>query len=512
MKAGAGISDSVARINHGFESDSEDNTLPGPPYYRIAIDSSVGLKSSDKDMEDPVTVNETVTKAAEPDSDKVEEVFLCGLAKPKFLLIVILCLADFLSLTCSSLHAPFYPRVALGKGASLVAAGFVFGLFQLTVFIACLFYGPLLARVGPKRMAMWGILAMAVSSVAFGFVDQIEGAGPFIAFSFLLRIIQANGNAAFITASFAVIAHEFPESVAKAISFMETASGMGLIVGPAVGGCLYELGGFVLPFVVTGILLVGAGVLTHFWVPSIVLPAEEDVKKEEKPRGMISLLMIPTVALAGFSILAGSSGIGYLLPTLEPHVHKNFEELSASFTGIIFIIDGAVYALFSPVWGYLCDNYGNPRIISLIGSVFIFMGFAVIGPIPFFPWNPILWVTCVGCAIFGLGLGATFVSAFVQALNDAKSHGFPDDVGTYGLVSGLWFSMMSLGCFVGSSAGGTLSEYLGFQHGSYFILFLQAFVAIWTIIFIVVYRNRKVNVDIESSPQQYIQTGEAAVA
>ncbi|CAG7719837.1 unnamed protein product, partial [Allacma fusca] len=36
---------------------------------------------------------------------------------------------------------------------------------------------------------------------------------------------------------------------------METASGMGLIVGPAVGGGLYELGGFVLPFVVTGILL-----------------------------------------------------------------------------------------------------------------------------------------------------------------------------------------------------------------------------------------------------------------
>jgi MFS family permease len=100
------------------------------------------------------------------------------------------------------------------------------------------------------------------------------------------------------------------------------------------------------------------------------------------------------------------------------------------------------------------------------------------------------------------------VSGFVQALNDAMAKGFPDDVGTYGLVSGMWFSMMSLGCFVGSSVGGALTDNYSFQHGSYFVLFLQAFVAVWTIAFIIIFRNRKVVVDVESSSECYTQKGD----
>ena len=31
-----------------------------------------------------------------------------------------------------------------------------------------------------------------------------------------------------------------------------------------------------------------------------------------------------------------------------------------------------------------------------------------------------LWVTCISCALLGLGVGAATVSAYVQALMDAK--------------------------------------------------------------------------------------------
>lgn len=37
---------------------------------------------------------------------------------------------------------------------------------------------------------------------------------PFIALSFVIRIVEATGNAAFLTASFAIIAKEFPNNVA----------------------------------------------------------------------------------------------------------------------------------------------------------------------------------------------------------------------------------------------------------------------------------------------------------
>jgi len=42
----------------------------------------------------------------------------------------------------------------------------------------------------------------------------VEGHYLFIILSFVIRIVEAMGNAAFLTASFAIIAMEFPDNVA----------------------------------------------------------------------------------------------------------------------------------------------------------------------------------------------------------------------------------------------------------------------------------------------------------
>lgn len=45
-------------------------------------------------------------------------------------------------------------------------------------------------------------------------LDKVEGHYPFITLSLIIRVIEAMGNAAFLTASFAIIAKEFPDNVA----------------------------------------------------------------------------------------------------------------------------------------------------------------------------------------------------------------------------------------------------------------------------------------------------------
>ena len=52
-----------------------------------------------------------------------------------------------------------------------------------------------------------------------------------------------------------MIAKEFPENVATMFAILETFFGIGMIVGPTVGGALYEAGGFTLPFVSLGIAM-----------------------------------------------------------------------------------------------------------------------------------------------------------------------------------------------------------------------------------------------------------------
>lgn len=56
----------------------------------------------------------------------------------------------------------------------------------------------------------------------------------FITLAFVIRIIEALGNAAFLTSSFAIIAKEFPNSVGTTFATLETFFGLGLIAGPTV--------------------------------------------------------------------------------------------------------------------------------------------------------------------------------------------------------------------------------------------------------------------------------------
>jgi hypothetical protein len=50
----------------------------------------------------------------------------------------------------------------------------------------------------------------------------VDGHCPFIVLSFLIRIVEALGNAAFLTASFAIIAKEFPDNVATTFVSIST--------------------------------------------------------------------------------------------------------------------------------------------------------------------------------------------------------------------------------------------------------------------------------------------------
>jgi len=98
-----------------------------------------------------------------------------------------------------------------------------------------------LNRIGPKLLFNGGILTTGTCAIFFGLLDKVNGHYPFIILSFVIRIVEAMGNAAFLTASFAIIAKEFPNNVATTFASLETFFGLGLIVGPTVGGALYQV-------------------------------------------------------------------------------------------------------------------------------------------------------------------------------------------------------------------------------------------------------------------------------
>ncbi|XP_032681295.1 MFS-type transporter SLC18B1-like isoform X1 [Odontomachus brunneus] len=390
----------------------------------------------------------------------------------QWLTLVVISIADFANAVCVSLQAPFYPQEAEKKGASPSEYGLVFGIFELVVFIISPLYGQHLNQIGPKILFNGGILTTATCAILFGLLDKVNGHYPFIILSFVIRIVEAMGNGAFLTASFAIIAKEFPNNVATTFASLETFFGLGLIVGPTVGGALYQVGGYTTPFVVLGSALFLAAVMTAF-----VLPVHNDrVQDAHNNGGVGKLLKIPGVLIASMSIIATSVSIGFLQATLEPHLRQF--NLSPVVLGLMFVINGGTYALAAPVWGWLCDKHSHPKVATVAGCILVMIGFSLIGPAPFIPLPTIIWITICGLVIHGLGMAAQLVASFTDALRTSVSYGFPNSIETYGLVSGLWTSTFALGAFIGPSVAGILLDNIGFRNGSMFIILLHMLVAV----------------------------------
>ncbi|OXA37035.1 MFS-type transporter SLC18B1 [Folsomia candida] len=421
------------------------------------------------------------------------------LTKRQWVTFAVFGFVEIFSAMVISLQAPFYPLEAEKKGATATEFGLVFGIFELVVFIISPIYGSKINAIGPKLVFNLGIFVTSLSAIGFGFLDKVDDRTLFVGLSIGIRVIEALGEAAFITASFIIILRECGGNLGVATTFaaMESFYGLGLIIGPLAGGFLYQIGGYTLPFVSVGGLLLLAALFTTFALPGTKNQRElssTSSSRSSTPRlenrermasvssggfQMFSLFTVPAIALAAFSIFSASASISYLNATLEPFIRINNLSPSPLATGAIFIVNGGVYAISSPIWGWICDRAPNRlKLVSILGCLLMFVGFGLIGPIPYVPLQPSLWGVIVGQAIQGVGLGAVLVSAFIQSLQEAIKTGLPDDIQTYSLVSGVWTSMFALGAFTGATCSGLLYDIVGFRMGTFSILGLQLFVAI----------------------------------
>lgn len=92
---------------------------------------------------------------------------------------------------------------------------------------------------------------------------------------------------------------------------------------------------------------------------------------------MIEVLKIPGVLVCTFGICATSASIGFIGATLEPHLRQF--DLNAVQVGVVFIINGGVYAVCAPLVGMLVDRINVPKQISIFGCFCVIIGFSLVG-------------------------------------------------------------------------------------------------------------------------------------
>lgn len=387
---------------------------------------------------------------------------------------------NFFLAACVSLQAPFFPLEAEKKGATATQYGLVFGAYELAIIFVSPLVGKLVGRSSPKLWIQIGLLLTGFMTILFGFLDKAPHGGWFITLAFLIRILEGVGAASFTTPSYTATAEEFPNDQATILSFLETAFGLGLICGPTLGGWLYMIGGYVLPFFTLGTFLV-FGSLMNFAVSFNQQTLPHDPR--ERQAGFLKILLSPGIALDALCVITSLTFIGYNAATLEPHLRQF--NLKVLVVGFIFVITGAIYAITTPIWGKLC-SFVNTRLLCLVGCILCLAGFIIIGPLPCINAKPSLTLIIIALVLIGLGTGVKLVGALVGSFNYSINElGMPDNKSTFGVCSSIYHTSTSIGAFLGPSIGGLLLEKTSYRDGTYFLFFFELALILGLIVFLV---------------------------
>jgi predicted MFS family arabinose efflux permease len=194
---------------------------------------------------------------------------------------------------------PILKPIADNLDASPSQVSLLFTSYMAVMGVAMLITGVVSSRIGPKRTLLIGLVIIIAGAGLAGLSDtvlQIVG----------WRALWGLGNALFIATALATIVNSARGSVAQAIILYEAALGLGIAVGPLVGGVLGSIS-WRGPFFGVSALMVVAVVVTAFLLPSTPPAARAttlaDPFRALKHRGLLGVSITALLYNFGFFTL-----------------------------------------------------------------------------------------------------------------------------------------------------------------------------------------------------------------
>ncbi|XP_071484799.1 MFS-type transporter SLC18B1-like [Diadema antillarum] len=453
------VCDGVSSISGSFSKEADGYTLLG---NRAVVENE----------EDCI---ETVVDSKEDEGAKKGKRNYAPMSRRDKMVYAGLAVVSIADLMLYSVLAPFFPIEAAKKGVSTTVSGLVFGVYALVGFVSSPIIGKYVGVFGPKFLFFSGTFVCAGCNILFGVLDEIDDKTTFITFCFVLRSIEAIGSSAALTACLTIVATMFPDRVTQMTGTMEMFNGLGLMIGPALGSLFYKIGGYKLPFLVLGGIDLTVLIIVMFLLPKEILP-----KESTRPGSILRLMMIPAVWPMILAILVGSTTYSLLDPTLSLHL-KNLG-VSTPVAGTFFLLIGGLYAITMPLWGYLSDRTGRTRLMTLVGFFFLGVAYLLLGPAPILhipqSYNS-LWIVVISLCMIGVSIGCACMPIFLDLLVTARWYGFPEDMSTNGLTSGVFGGCFNLGNFLGPVLGGVLKDTYGFDWAATVFALCCFSVVIW---------------------------------
>jgi predicted MFS family arabinose efflux permease len=194
---------------------------------------------------------------------------------------------------------PILKPIADNLNASPSQVSLLFTSYMAVMGVAMLITGVVSSRIGPKYTLLLGLLVIIAGAGLAGMSDSvIEIVG--------WRALWGLGNALFIATALATIVNSARGSVAQAIILYEAALGLGIAVGPLVGGVLGSIS-WRGPFFGVSALMAIALVITAFLLPATPRPERAttlaDPFRALRHRGLLGVAITALLYNFGFFTL-----------------------------------------------------------------------------------------------------------------------------------------------------------------------------------------------------------------
>jgi multidrug resistance protein len=350
--------------------------------------------------------------------------------------VALVTLATFIDIVAYAIAVPVLPDIGRRYGATPATIGFLFASFGVTLLLLSIPMGALSDRTGRKRPMIVGLIGLAAATVLFAFADRL-------AWLFVARMVQGAGDAVTWVVGLALIADLYDtRERGRMTGFVMSGASLSFMIGPSIGGWLYEIGGMRLPFLAVAAVAVAA------------IAAWSIVELPEAPRQIESgsvreVLRAPgmTGCIAAVIIAAAT------LSMLEPIGALRLDELGAgpARTGMVFGAAALSNAFLHPFFGRLSDRFGA-RTMTLVGLVVA----GAMLPLYGLAWS---YMSMLVLCVVQAGAMSLPITPSLSYMTELASSGRTENNGVgYGIYNVAW----AVGLMVGPSIGGVAYERVGF--------------------------------------------------
>ncbi len=314
---------------------------------------------------------------------------------------VAVCIA--LQMTGLVLILPLYARRFDSFGAGVQALGVSAVAYALTSTVAAPFIGMLGDRFGRRPVVLFSLAGYVLVFVGFLFANTT---GLLI----VLRGLAGVFTAGLLPAMFSIVGDLAPEDRrAQWIGVVSGSAAAGWIVGPLLGGLLYDRFGYVVPFAASIGLAVAALLLAAILIPETHAPASHP----DRPRvtwlhGLRALPARSTVLL----LLIITFGAMFAWAFIEPQfMFYAYDDLgwTSSQLGLVMSAFGTAFMLGAFGLGHLSDRRGRKPVLMLGLVLFAaqFVGLVVFREVA---WIVLCFVVAgLGNALYDPALSALFL-------------------------------------------------------------------------------------------------------